>query len=61
MRERLIATMCDCEELEYEDFELMLAAISRISRSRTEEAPVQAPIPLLVVARKGKQSERTAA
>ncbi len=53
--------MCDCEELEYEDFELMLAAISRISRSRTEEAPVQAPIPLLVVARKGKQSERKAA
>lgn len=54
MREGLIATMCDCEELEYEDFELMLEAISRVSRAAAEEAPGHAPIPLLVVPRKAK-------
>jgi hypothetical protein len=46
--------MCDCEELEFEDFEVMLAAISELSRRRTEEAPLEAPIPQLVVAPRRK-------
>jgi hypothetical protein len=48
------ATMCDCEELEFEDFEVMLAAISELSRRRTEEAPLETPIPQLVVASRKK-------
>jgi hypothetical protein len=43
--------MCDCEELEFEDFEVMLAAISKMSRLQTEEAPLKAPVPQLVLAR----------
>jgi hypothetical protein len=46
--------MCDCEELEYEDFEVMLAAISKMSRPPAKEMPLIAPIPQLVVARQGK-------
>jgi hypothetical protein len=46
--------MCDFEELEYEDFEMMLAAISKISRAQREESPLQAPTPQLVIARKRK-------
>ncbi len=46
--------MCDCDELEYEDFEVMLAAISKTSRPQMEEVHLEAPIPLLVAARRGK-------
>jgi hypothetical protein len=49
-----LATMCDCEELEFEDFEVMLATISELSRRRTEEAPLETPIPQLVVAKRKK-------
>ena len=45
--------MCDCEELELEDFEVMLAAISKTSRAK-EEAP-EAPVPLLVVPKRAKR------
>jgi hypothetical protein len=44
--------MCDCEELEFEDFEVMLAAISKRSTPQTVEAP--APIPQLAVAKQRK-------
>lgn len=43
--------MCDCEELEFEDFQVMLNVISEISRAQKKEAPVRAPVPQLVVAR----------
>ena len=46
--------MCDCEELEFEDFELMLAAISKMSRPQTEQANVKAPVTQLAVARQRK-------
>ena len=35
--------MCDCEELEFEDFEVMLSAISKRSAAPVAEAP--APVP----------------
>ena len=41
--------MCDCEELEFEDFELMLSALSKRSTAQPVEAP--APVPQLVVAK----------
>jgi hypothetical protein len=43
--------MCDCEELEFEDFEVMLSAISK-----RPAAPVAAPapVPQLVVAKQRK-------
>lgn len=44
--------MCDCEELEYEDFEVMLSAISKKSTPQKAEAPT--PIPQLVVAKQRK-------
>ncbi len=44
--------MCDCEELEFEDFEVMLSAISKRSAAPAAEAP--APIPQLVVAKQRK-------
>ena len=44
--------MCDCEELEFEDFEVMLAALSKKSTAETEE--VVAPVPQLVVAKRRK-------
>ena len=43
--------MCDYEELDLEDFQLMLAAISKASRPQTGEAPIRAPLQQLVVAR----------
>ena len=43
--------MCDFEELELEDFELMLDAISKMSRARTEQEAPKAPIPQVVLAR----------
>jgi hypothetical protein len=46
--------MCDCEELEFEDFQIMLAAIFKASRLHTEEVPIKAPLPQLVLARQTK-------
>ena len=46
--------ICDCEELEYEDFQLMLAAISKASHPETEEVSIGAPLPQLVLARQKK-------
>ncbi len=39
--------MCDCEELEFEDFEYVLAALSKKQPGPAQEEPVQAPVPLL--------------
>jgi len=44
--------MCDCEEMEFEDFEVMLAALSKKPIAPMEEAP--APVPQVVVARRRK-------
>ena len=44
--------MCDCEELEFEDFEVMLSAISKMSAAQTVEAPE--PVPQLLVAKRRK-------
>ncbi len=44
--------MCDCEELEFEDFEVMLSAISKMSAAQSAEAPP--PVPQLVVAKQRK-------
>jgi hypothetical protein len=44
--------MCDCEELEFEDFEVMLSAISKRSTAPAVEAP--APVPQIVVAKHRK-------
>jgi hypothetical protein len=44
--------MCDCEELEMEDFEYMIAALSKKLPSEQEEEPLQAPIPLVSAKRK---------
>ncbi|HVB95101.1 MAG TPA: hypothetical protein VND41_00685 [Nitrososphaerales archaeon] len=41
--------MCDCEELEFEDFEVMLAAISKRSTVPVVETPT--PVPQLVAAK----------
>lgn len=35
-----VESMCDCEELEFEDFEVMLAAISKASQAKREAAPL---------------------
>lgn len=43
--------MCDCEELEYEDFEVMLAAMSKMSLSQMAEAPLEASAPQIIVSR----------
>lgn len=43
--------MCDCEELEFEDFEEMLSAISKRSAVQNLEAPT--PVPQLIVAKQG--------
>jgi len=44
--------MCDCEELEFEDFEVILSAISKRSPAPAVEEP--APVPQLVVAKRRK-------
>ena len=44
--------MCDCEELEFEDFEVMLAALSNKTPAPTLEAP--APVPQVIVAKQRK-------
>lgn len=46
--------MCDCEELEFEDFEVMLAAMSKKSAAPALEAPLQAPVPQVVANRQRK-------
>ena len=42
--------MCDCEELEFEDFEVMLTALSKKSTAAAEMTPA----PQLVVAKQRK-------
>lgn len=32
--------MCDCEELEFEDFEVMLATIAKASQAKREVPPM---------------------
>jgi hypothetical protein len=44
--------MCDCEELEFEDFEVMLAALSKRSPAPTVEA--LAPVPQVILAKQRK-------
>jgi len=44
--------MCDCEELEMEDFEYMIAALSKRSPTPQVEEPLQAPVPLVAAKRK---------
>lgn len=39
-----MGSMCDCEELEFEDFEVMLTALSKKSSAIAAEAPLQAPV-----------------
>lgn len=46
--------MCDCEELEFEDFEVMLTALSKKSPAPAVEVPLQAPVPQIVAARQRK-------
>lgn len=43
--------MCDCEELEMEDFEVMLATLSKPSQE-PEKTPAEAQIPLQVASRR---------
>jgi hypothetical protein len=44
--------MCDCEELEFEDFEVMLAALSKKSPAPMVQAPLL--VPQVVVAKRRK-------
>ena len=44
--------MCDCEELEFEDFEAILTTLSKKSASPVTEAPIEV---LLVQVSKTKQ------
>ena len=44
--------MCDCEELEFEDFEVMLSALSKKSLAPAAEAPV--PVPQIVASKQRK-------
>jgi len=44
--------MCDCEELEMEDFEYMIASLSKRSPNPQVEEPLQAPVPLVAAKRK---------
>jgi hypothetical protein len=46
--------MCDCEELEFEDFEVMLTALSKKSPAPAMEATLQAPVPQEVAVRQRK-------
>jgi hypothetical protein len=46
--------MCDCEELEFEDFEVMLTALSKKSPAPEVEAPLLAPVPQIVAAKRRK-------
>jgi hypothetical protein len=44
--------MCDCEELEMEDFEYMIAALSKKLPAQPVEAPLQALVPLVAAKRR---------
>jgi hypothetical protein len=50
--ERLTRPMCDCEELEFEDFEVMLASISKMSAAPESQAPLEVPVIQAVSKRK---------
>ena len=45
--------MCDCEELEFEDFEVMLTALTKKSPAPAIEA-TQVPVPQIIAARPRK-------
>jgi hypothetical protein len=51
---RYISPMCDCEELEFEDFEVMLATLSKKSPAPAVEVPLEVPL-LQVVALKQRK------
>lgn len=40
--------MCDCEELEFEDFEVMLTALSKKAPAAVAETPVEAPMQVAI-------------
>jgi hypothetical protein len=44
--------MCDCEELEYEDFQYMIETLSKKTPVQVSGEPLQAPIPLVAAKRK---------
>jgi hypothetical protein len=46
--------MCDCEELEFEDFEVMLTALSKKSPPLAAEAPPEAPVLMEMAAKPRK-------
>ena len=46
--------MCDCEELEFEDFEVILTALAAKSPAPAVEAPLQAPV-LQVAAQRSRK------
>jgi len=44
--------MCDCEELEMEDFEYMIASLSKKVEAPPAEEPLQVPVPLAAAKRR---------
>jgi hypothetical protein len=45
--------MCDCDELEFEDFEVILTALSK-KPLHAEEIPAAAAVPQIIAARRRK-------
>lgn len=39
--------MCDCEELEFEDFQAMLSELSKRAEAPSASVPLQVPIPIV--------------
>jgi len=44
--------MCDCEELEMDDFEYMIATLSKKLPPEQVEEPLEAPLPIAAAMRK---------
>jgi hypothetical protein len=44
--------MCDCEELEMEDFEYIISSLSKKLPPQQADEPLQAPIPVVAAKRK---------
>jgi hypothetical protein len=49
-----LVTMCDSEELEFEDFEVMLNAIARLSRESVEQTEPKVLVPQVVAVTRRK-------